>query len=77
MACRVFWDPLRGFGFPRLLKMLSSDMSAWQIDGGRPRQPAFLRMDTFDLSMIKRLARNKGVPHTQLMAIWLREWVQK
>jgi hypothetical protein len=42
-----------------------------------PRQPVSLRMDPFDLSMIKRLARKKGVPHTQLMAIWLRERIEK
>lgn len=42
-----------------------------------PRQPVSLRMDPFDLSMIKRLARKKGVPHTQLMAMWLRERVER
>jgi len=41
------------------------------------RQPVSLRMDPFDLSMIKRLARKKGVPHTQLMAIWLHERVER
>ena len=41
------------------------------------RQPVSLRMDPFDLSMIKRLARKKGVPHTQLMAMWLRERIER
>ena len=41
------------------------------------RQPVSLRMDPFDLSMIKRLARKKGLPHTQLMAMWLRERIEK
>jgi hypothetical protein len=27
--------------------------------------------------MIKRLARKKGVPHTQLMAMWLRERIER
>ena len=41
------------------------------------RQPVSLRMDPFDISMIKRLARKKGVPHTQLMAMWLRERIER
>jgi hypothetical protein len=41
------------------------------------RQPVSLRLDPFDISMIKRLAREKGVPHTQLMAIWLRERIER
>ena len=36
-----------------------------------PRQPVSLRLDPFDISMIKRLARKKGIPYTQLMALWL------
>ena len=31
---------------------------------------------SFDISMIKRLARKKGVPHTQLMAMWLHERIE-
>ena len=42
-----------------------------------PRQPISLRLDPFDISMTKRLARKKGVPHTQLMAMWLRERIEK
>ncbi len=38
-----------------------------------PRQPVSLRLDPFDISMIKRIARTKGIPHTQLMALWLHE----
>ena len=41
------------------------------------RQPVSLRMDPFDISMIKRLARKKGVPYTQLMAMWLRERIER
>ena len=40
------------------------------------RQPVSLRMDPFDISIIKRLARKKGVPHTQLMAMWLHERIE-
>ncbi|MCP4665680.1 MAG: hypothetical protein GY849_04860 [Deltaproteobacteria bacterium] len=41
------------------------------------RQPVSLRLDPFDISMIKRLARKKGVPHTQLMVLWLHEKVDQ
>jgi hypothetical protein len=42
-----------------------------------PREPVSLRMDPFDISMIKRLARKKGIAHTQLMAMWLRERIER
>jgi len=42
-----------------------------------PRQPVSLRLDPFDISMIKRIARKKGIPHTQLMALWLHEKVEQ
>ncbi len=32
------------------------------------RQPFSVRLDPFDISMLKRFARKKGVPQTQLMA---------
>jgi predicted DNA binding CopG/RHH family protein len=41
------------------------------------RQPVSLRMDPFDISMIKRLARKKGIPHSQLIALWLHERVEQ
>lgn len=42
-----------------------------------PREPVSIRIDPYDISMIKRLARKKGLPHTQLMAMWLHERVEK
>jgi hypothetical protein len=42
-----------------------------------PRQPVSLRVDPFDLAMLKRLARQKGLPHTQLMAMWLHERIEQ
>ena len=42
-----------------------------------PRHPVSLRLDPFDISLVKRLARKKGIPHTQLMAIWLHERIEK
>jgi predicted DNA binding CopG/RHH family protein len=41
-----------------------------------PREPVSLRMDPFDLAMIKRLARRRGMPYTQLMAMWLHEKIE-
>lgn len=42
-----------------------------------PRKPVSIRIDPYDISMIKRLAREKGLPHTQLMAMWLHERVEE
>jgi len=42
-----------------------------------PRQPVSVRLDPYDISMIKRFARKKGIPHTQLMALWLHEKVEQ
>jgi predicted DNA binding CopG/RHH family protein len=42
-----------------------------------PRQPVSLRLDSFDLSLLKRIARRKGIPFTQLMSMWLHEKVEQ
>ena len=42
-----------------------------------PRQPVSIRLDPFDLSLLKRIARNKGIPFTQLMSMWLHEKVEQ
>lgn len=42
-----------------------------------PRQPVSIRLDPFDIAMAKRIARRKGVPHTQLMATWLHERIER
>jgi hypothetical protein len=41
-----------------------------------PRQPVSLRLDPYDLALAKRLARRKGIPYTQLIAMWLHERVE-
>ena len=41
------------------------------------RQPISLRLDPFDISMIKRLAHKKGITHSQLMAMWLHERIEE
>ena len=40
------------------------------------RLPVSLRMDPFDIAMRKRAARRKGIPYTQLMAMWLHERIE-
>lgn len=42
-----------------------------------PRQPLSVRLDPRDISMLKRIARRKGIPHSQLMALWLHERLEK
>ena len=70
------WEKAISRETPEQIQGLLNDAEPFQVPRP-PRQPVSLRMDPFDLSMIKRLARKKGVPHTQLMAIWLRERVEK
>ena len=41
------------------------------------RQPVSVRLDPFDLSMLKRIARKKGLPFTQLMSLWLHEKIEQ
>lgn len=41
------------------------------------RQPVCLRMDPFDVAMVKRIARRKGIPFTQLLAMWLHEKIER
>jgi predicted DNA binding CopG/RHH family protein len=42
-----------------------------------PRQPVSIRLDPFDIAMVKRIARRKGIPPTQLMATWLHERIER
>lgn len=72
----VRWEKEISRETPEQIQGLLNDAEPFQVPRP-PRQPVSLRMDPFDLSMIKRLARKKGVPHTQLMAIWLRERVER
>ena len=72
----IKWDAAISGESPEQIQKLLNDAEPFKVP--RPaRQPVSLRMDPFDISMIKRLAREKGVPHTQLMAMWLRERIEK
>jgi predicted DNA binding CopG/RHH family protein len=41
------------------------------------RRPVSLRIDPFDLSILKRIARRKGIPFTQLISMWLHEKIEQ
>ncbi len=70
------WDAAIPRESPEEIQELLDDAELFRVP--RPaRQPVSLRMDPFDISMIKRLARKKGVPHSQLMAMWLRERIER
>ena len=72
----IQWDTAISGESPEQIQELVNDAEHFKIS--RPaRQPVSLRMDPFDISMVKRLARKKGVPHTQLMAMWLRERIER
>jgi hypothetical protein len=42
-----------------------------------PRQPVSVRLDPCDLSMLKRIARRKGIPYSQLIVLWLHERIEQ
>ncbi len=72
----IQWDTAISGESPEQIQELLNDAEPFKVP--RPaRQPVSLRMDPFDISMVKRLARKKGVPYTQLMAMWLRERIER
>ena len=38
-----------------------------------PRQPVSVRLNLMDISLLKRFARRRGIPYSQLIAQWLHE----
>jgi predicted DNA binding CopG/RHH family protein len=70
------WDSKIAGESPEHLQRMLNEAEPFKIP--RPaRQPVSVRLDPFDISMLKRLARKKGMPHTQLMANWLHERIEK
>jgi len=70
------WDITIAGESPEQVQKLLDKAEAFKVP--RPaRQPVSLRLDPFDISLVKRLARKKGIPHTQLMAIWLHERIDQ
>ena len=70
------WDITIAGESPEQVQKLLDKAETFEVP--RPaRQPVSLRLDPFDISLVKRLARKKGIPHTQLMAIWLHERIDQ
>ncbi len=70
------WDNTITEESPEYVEKLLDKAVSFKIP--RPaRQPVSIRMDPFDISMVKRLARKKGIPPTQLMAAWLHERIEQ
>ena len=70
------WDNTITEESPEYVEELLDKAVSFKIP--RPaRQPVSIRMDPFDISMVKRLARKKGIPPTQLMAAWLHERIEQ
>jgi hypothetical protein len=70
------WDIAIAGESPTQVQKLLDKAEAFKVP--RPaRQPVSLRLDPFDISLVKRVARKKGIPHTQLMAIWLHERIDQ
>jgi len=70
------WDSIIAKESPEQVQKLLDEAETFKVP--RPaRHPVSLRLDPFDISMVKRLAHKKGIPHTQLMAIWLHERIEQ
>jgi len=70
------WDMTIARESPEQVQELLDKAKPFKVQ--RPaRRPVSVRLDPFDVSMIKRLARRKGIPHSQLMAIWLHERIEQ
>jgi hypothetical protein len=70
------WDSLVAKETPEQLTQLMEQAEPF-IAQRAAKQPVSLRVDPFDLSMAKRLARRKGIPFSQLMAMWLHERIER
>jgi predicted DNA binding CopG/RHH family protein len=69
------WDKTIANESPEQVENLLNEAEVFKVPRP-PRQPVSLRLDPFDLSMVKRIARKKGIPHTQLIALWLHERIE-
>ncbi len=70
------WDAAIHAEDPAEVRKLLAD--AEPFEARRPvRRPVSLRLDPSDIAILKRLARRKGIPYTQLMALWLHERIEE
>jgi len=70
------WDAAIARETPAETEALLNDAEPFEASRP-PRRPVSVRMDSFDLAMLKRLARKKGLPPSQLMAMWLHERIEQ
>ena len=70
------WDASIAGESPKQVQELLEQAEPFEISRP-PRKPVSLRLDPFDLAMVKRFARRKGIPYTQLMAMWLHERIEQ
>ncbi len=70
------WDAAIAGESPKQVQKLLDKAEPFRVPRP-PRQPVSLRLDPFDISMLKRIARKKGISHTQLIAHWLHEKIEQ
>ncbi len=70
------WDRTIAAESPEHIQEMLDQAESFKIPRP-PRQPVSIHLDPFDIAMVKRIARRKGVPHTQLMATWLHERIER
>ena len=70
------WDKAIGGESAEAVEQMLNEAEVFNVPRP-PRRPVSIRLDPFDLSMVKRFARKKGIPHTQLMASWLHERIEQ
>ncbi len=70
------WDVSISGESPEKVRYLLEQAEPFEISRP-PRQPVSVRLDPFDLAMLKRVARQKGIPYTQLIAMWLHERIEE
>jgi hypothetical protein len=69
------WDAVIASEDEAKMQVLLNDAEPFEVPRP-PRQIVSLRMDALDISLLKRIARKKGIPYTQIMAMWLHEKIE-
>jgi hypothetical protein len=72
----VAWDRARMEESDENVSSLLDKAEVFRVS--RPaREPVSVRLDPQDIFLVKRLARRKGIPSSQLIALWVHERVLK
>ena len=70
------WDSSAGREKPEEVSLLLDEAELF-VARRPPRQSVSVRLDPFDLALLKRIAHKKGIPFTQLMSMWLHEKIEE